>query len=286
MKCVSEIKKIAIIGAGQMGAGIGLLAAHYGYQIIFNDVEQRFIDSGLQRNQSWLDKQVQKGKLAQDKASSISNLMSGVLSLEEAVKDVDLVIEAIIENLDIKKATWERIGKAAPPHTIFGSNTSSLSITEMAKASGRPQKFVGIHFFNPPIILKIIEYIKGYETSEETLQQARGFGKSMEMNTVTANETPGFIVNRLMIPQLNEAYYALQEGVATKEDIDTAMKFGLNHPMGPLTLSDFIGLDTILFIAEYLHSELGEKFRPCPLLRKMVRAGKLGRKTGEGFYKY
>ena len=283
---MSEIKKIAIIGAGQMGAGIGLLAAHYGYQIIFNDVEQRFIDSGLQRNQSWLDKQVQKGKLAQDKASSISNLMSGVLSLEEAVKDVDLVIEAIIENLDIKKATWERIGKAAPPHTIFGSNTSSLSITEMAKASGRPQKFVGIHFFNPPIILKIIEYIKGYETSEETLQQARGFGKSMEMNTVTANETPGFIVNRLMIPQLNEAYYALQEGVATKEDIDTAMKFGLNHPMGPLTLSDFIGLDTILFIAEYLHSELGEKFRPCPLLRKMVRAGKLGRKTGEGFYKY
>ena len=269
-----------------MGAGIGLLAAHYGYHIVFNDVEQRFIDSGLQRNQAWLDRQVQKGKLSQDKAMSISNLMTGVLSVEEAVRDVDLVIEAIIENLDIKKSTWERIGKAAPSHTIFGSNTSSLSITEMAKASGRPQKFVGIHFFNPPIILKIIEYIRGYETSEETIQQAIAFGKSMEMNTVTANETPGFIVNRLMIPQLNEAYYALQEGVATKEDIDTAMKFGLNHPMGPLTLSDFIGLDTILFITEYLYSELGEKFRPCPLLRKMVRAGKLGRKTGEGFYKY
>ena len=283
---MSEIKKIAIIGAGQMGAGIGLLAAHYGYQIVFNDVEQRFIDSGLQKNQAWLDKQVQKGKITQDKATSISSQMTGVLSLEEAVKDADLVIEAIIENLDIKKSTWERIGKAAPTHTIFGSNTSSLSITEMAKASGRPGKFVGIHFFNPPIILKIIEYIKGYETSEETLQQAVTFGKSMEMNTVIANETPGFIVNRLMIPQLNEAYYALQEGVATKEDIDTAMKFGLNHPMGPLTLSDFIGLDTILFITEYLHSELGEKFRPCPLLRKMVRAGKLGRKTGEGFYKY
>ncbi|MHA2029734.1 MAG: 3-hydroxyacyl-CoA dehydrogenase family protein [Candidatus Kariarchaeaceae archaeon] len=283
---MTSIKKIAVIGSGQMGAGIGLLSASYGYEVVFNDIKQEFIDGGLSNNKKWLDRQVSKGKLVQSKADEIYGKMSGELSIEKSVSNADLVIEAIIENLDIKRSTWEKIGKAAPDHAIFGSNTSSLSITEMAKASGRPDKFVGIHFFNPPIILKIIEYIKGYETSENTLQVAIEYGKSMEMNTVTANETPGFIVNRLMIPQLNESYYALMQGVATKEDIDTAMKFGLNHPMGPLTLSDFIGLDTILFITEYLYSELGEKFRPCPLLRKMVRAGKLGRKTGEGFYKY
>lgn len=283
---MTTIKKIAIIGSGQMGAGIGLLSATYGCQVIFNDIKQEFIDGGLNNNRKWLDRQVSKDKMNQVRADEIFAKMSGEISIEKAVSDVDLVIEAIIENLDIKKTTWEQIGKAAPEHTIFGSNTSSLSITEMAKASGRPERFVGIHFFNPPIILKIIEYIKGYETSEDTLRIAIDYGKSMEMNTVVANETPGFIVNRLMIPQLNEAYFALMEGVATKEDIDTAMKIGLNHPMGPLTLSDFIGLDTILFITEYLYSELGEKFRPCPLLRKMVRAGKLGRKTGEGFYKY
>ncbi len=269
-----------------MGAGIGLLSASYGCTVIFNDIKQEFIDSGLNTNKKWLDRQVSKGKMDQIRADEIFGKMTGEISLEKAVNDVDLVIEAIIENLEIKKATWDKIGKAASEHTIFGSNTSSLSITEMAKASGRPKRFVGIHFFNPPIILKIIEYIRGYETSEDTLKIVIDYGKSMEMNTVTANETPGFIVNRLMIPQLNEAYFALQEGVATKEDIDSAMKFGLNHPMGPLTLSDFIGLDTILYITEYLYSELGEKFRPCPLLRKMVRAGKLGRKTGEGFYKY
>lgn len=269
-----------------MGAGIGLLSATYGCTVIFNDIKQEFIDSGLNTNKKWLDRQVSKGKMDQIRANEIFGKMKGEISLEKAVSEVDLVIEAIIENLEIKKSTWEKIGKAAPEHTIFGSNTSSLSITEMAKASGRPKRFVGIHFFNPPIILKIIEYIRGYETSEDTLKIVIDYGKSMEMNTVIANETPGFIVNRLMIPQLNEAYFALQEGVATKEDIDAAMKFGLNHPMGPLTLSDFIGLDTILYITEYLYSELGEKFRPCPLLRKMVRAGKLGRKTGEGFYKY
>jgi 3-hydroxybutyryl-CoA dehydrogenase len=283
---MTNIKKISVIGSGQMGAGIALVSAIYGYEIVMNDIKQEFIDNGLARNKKWLERQVQKERMTQDKADEIWDRMKGELDLEVSVKDVDLVIEAIIENLDIKKSTWEKIGKSTPDHTIFGSNTSSLSITEMAKASGRPDKFLGIHFFNPPVIMKIIEFIKGYETNDKTLDIAMNYGKSLEMNTVVANETPGFIVNRLMIPQLNEAYYALMEGVATKEDIDTAMKFGLNHPMGPLTLSDFIGLDTILFITEYLYSELGEKYRPCPLLRKMVRAGKLGRKTGEGFYKY
>jgi len=269
-----------------MGAGIGLVSAIYGYTVKFYDIKQEFVDGGLTRNQKYLDRQVSKERMTKDQAEEISSRMSGTLDLQAAVKDADLVIEAIVENLDIKKKVWKEIGEYAPEHTIFGSNTSSLSITEMATASGRPAKFVGTHFFNPPVVLKIIEFIKGYETSEETLKSVVDYGKSMEMKTVEANEAPGFIVNRLMIPQLNEAYIALQEGIASKEDIDTAMKFGLNHPMGPLTLSDFIGLDTILFIAEYLHEELGEKFRPAPLLRKMVRAGKLGRKSGEGFYAY
>ncbi|RMG33655.1 MAG: 3-hydroxybutyryl-CoA dehydrogenase [Methanobacteriota archaeon] len=281
------IKNVSVIGAGQMGAGIALVCAINGYDVVLNDIEQRFIDNGLNRNKAWLERQVEKGRITQENADQIWSRLTGELDLQSAVKNADLVIEAIIENLEIKKELWKKVGEFAPAHAIFGSNTSSLSITEMAVASGRPEKFLGTHFFNPPVIMKIIEFIKGYSTSQETLEKAIEFGKSLDMKTVLAAEAPGFIVNRILIPMLNEAYFALQEGVATKEDIDLAIKMGLNHPMGPFTLSDFIGLDTILYIAEYLHKELGEdKYRPCPLLRKMVRAGKLGRKTGEGFYKY
>lgn len=283
---MSELKNITVVGSGQMGAGIALVSAYYGYNVIMNDIAQEFIDRGMERNIKWIDRQVGKGKLELEKADEIKERLTTVLDLESAVKNADMVIEAIIENIDIKKETWAKIGSFAPEHTIFGSNTSSLSITEMAKASGRPKKFLGTHFFNPPIILKLIEFVHGYETSDETIAIAKEYGKKLEMETVLAVESPGFIVNRLLLPQLNEAYFALEQGIASKEDIDKGMKIGLNHPMGPLTLSDFIGLDTILFIGEYLHSELGEKFRPAPLLRKMVRAGKLGRKTGEGFYKY
>ncbi len=281
------INNVSVIGAGQMGAGIALVCAVNGYNVVLNDIDQKFIDNGLNRNKAWLDRQVEKERMSQEEADQIWQRLRGELDLQKAVRDADIVIEAIIENLDIKKELWKKVGQFAPEHALFGSNTSSLSITEMAVASGRPDKFLGTHFFNPPVIMKIIEFIKGYSTSQETLEKAIAFGKSLDMQTVLAAEAPGFIVNRILIPMLNEAYFALQEGVATKEDIDLAIKMGLNHPMGPFTLSDFIGLDTILYIAEYLHKELGEdKYRPCPLLRKMVRAGKLGRKTGEGFYKY
>ncbi|MCH8906118.1 MAG: 3-hydroxyacyl-CoA dehydrogenase family protein [Candidatus Heimdallarchaeota archaeon] len=283
---MKEIKTVAVIGAGQMGAGIGLISAFYGFKVVLNDINQQFIDRGMKQNEKWIERQVEKNRFDESKANLIRSKLIGILSLEEAVSDADLVIEAIIENQEIKNNTWKIIGENAPEYTLFGSNTSSLSITEMGKHSGRPTQFLGTHFFNPPVIMKIIEFIKGYETTDETLNALVGYGQTMEMNTVIATEAPGFIVNRLMIPQLNEAYFALMEGVATADDIDIAMKFGLNHPMGPLALSDFIGLDTILYIAEYLHRELGEKFRPCPLLVKMVRAGKLGKKSGEGFYKY
>ena len=283
---MSEIKNLAVIGAGQMGAGIGLVSALSGYNVSFYEIEQKFIDNGLGKNKSYFDRQVSKGKMSEDEAKQVFERMRGSTDLASVVSNADIVIEAIIENLDVKKQVWSEIGKLAPEHAIFGSNTSSLSITEMATASGRPKQFLGTHFFNPPVVLRIIEFIRGYETTDETLSIAKEYGKSMEMKTVEALEAPGFIVNRILCPFLNEAYFALQEGLATKEDIDAGIKFGLNHPMGPLTLSDFIGLDTILYILEYMHEELGEKFRPAPLLRKMVRAGKLGRKSGEGFYKY
>jgi len=282
-----KIENVTVIGSGQMGAGIALVCATSGYNVKMNDIEQRFIDGGMEKNLHWLDRQVSKNRMTQEEHDASAARLTGVLDLQEAVKDADLVIEAVIENMDVKKSLWSKVGKFAKDSCIFGSNTSSLSITEMATASGRPDKFLGTHFFNPPVILRLIEFIKGYSTSSETMDIAIEFGKSMNMDTVMAAEAPGFIVNRVLMPFLNEAYFALQEGVATREDIDKAVKLGLNHPMGPLTLSDFIGLDTVLYISEYLHKELGEdKYRPCPLLRKMVRAGKLGRKSGEGFYKY
>ncbi len=281
------IKNITVIGSGQMGAGIALVCAQAGYKVVMNDIDMKFIEGGLKRNSAWVSRQVQKNRFPQQEADRILGNLTGELDLEKAVSNADLVLEAIIENIEIKCKTWKRIGEFAPTKAIFGSNTSSLSITEMATASGRPEKFLGTHFFNPPVILRLIEYVMGYSTSQETMEIMRDWGKSLKMEAVVAAEAPGFIVNRILMPMLNEAFFTLQENIASVEDIDKAIKLGLNHPMGPLTLSDFIGLDTILYISEYLHEELGEdKYRPCPLLRKMVRAGKLGRKSGEGFYKY
>ena len=283
---MNEITNVTILGSGQMGAGIGLVCAIHDYNVVFYDVKEEFVNNGIERNKKWIKRQVEKNKLSKENAELITQKMSGTISLEAAVSNSDLIIEAIIENLDIKKELWAKVANFAPEHTIFGSNTSSLSISEMAKASKRPSKFLGTHFFNPPVILKLIEFIQTTHTSEETMNIAIQFGQTLGMDTVKAKETPGFIVNRLLIPQLNEAYLLLENDIASKEDIDTAMKIGLNHPMGPLTLSDFIGLDTILYIAEYLHKHLGPKYKPADILYDLVNQGKMGRKSGEGFYTY
>lgn len=283
----SWIKKVVVAGAGQMGSGIAQVFAQSGYEVILSDITDELAQAGKAKIEKDLTRLVSKGKITEERKKEILDRITPTTDLENFAKDADLLVEAIIEKMEIKKEFFKRVDGILPERAILASNTSSLSITEMASVTSRPEKFLGAHFFNPPPVMKLIEFIKGYQTSQETLETMIDLGKKLGKTTVIAVEAPGFIVNRLLMPFLNEAYFALQEGVATPEDIDTAIKLGLNHPMGPLELSDFIGLDTILYVAEYLFTELGEdKYRPCPLLRKMVRAGKLGRKTGEGFYKY
>ncbi len=283
----SWIKKVVVAGAGQMGSGIAQVFAQSGYEVILSDITDELAQAGKTKIEKDLTRLVTKGKITEERKKEILDKITPTTDLETLAKDADLLVEAIIEKMEIKKEFFKRVDGILPERAILASNTSSLSITEMASVTSRPEKFLGAHFFNPPPVMKLIEFIKGYQTSQETLETMIDLGKKLGKTTVIAVEAPGFIVNRLLMPFLNEAYFALQEGVATPEDIDTAIKLGLNHPMGPLELSDFIGLDTILYVSEYLFDELGEdKYRPCPLLRKMVRAGKLGRKTGEGFYKY
>ncbi len=283
----SWIKKVVVVGAGQMGSGIAQVFAQAGYEVILSDITEELANKGKERISKGLDRIVKKGKITEEQKNEILSRIHPTVDLENNAKDADLLIEAIIEKMEAKKDLFKKVDKILPERAILASNTSSLSITEMASVTSRPEKFLGAHFFNPPPVMKLIEFIKGYQTSQETLDIMLDLGKRLGKTPVVAVEAPGFIVNRLLMPFLNEAYFALQEGIASVEEIDTAVKLGLNHPMGPFELSDFIGLDTILYIAEYLFNEFGEdKYRPCPLLRKMVRAGKLGRKTGEGFYKY
>ncbi len=283
----SWIKKVVVAGAGQMGSGIAQVFAQSGYEVILSDITDELAQAGKAKIEKDLTRLVSKGKITEERKKEILDRITPTTDLENLAKDADLLVEAIIEKMEIKKEFFKRVDGILPKRAILASNTSSLSITEMASVTSRPEKFLGAHFFNPPPVMKLIEFIKGYQTNQETLETMIDLGKKLGKTTVIAVEAPGFIVNRILMPFLNEAYFALQEGVATPEDIDTAIKLGLNHPMGPLELSDFIGLDTILYVSEYLFDELGEdKYRPCPLLRKMVRAGKLGRKTGEGFYKY
>ncbi|MHA1992241.1 MAG: 3-hydroxyacyl-CoA dehydrogenase family protein [Candidatus Hodarchaeales archaeon] len=282
-----DVKVIAVIGAGQMGNGIAQVAAAAGYTVFMRDIEQRFVDGGLNTIKKSLSRIVKKGKMSEDDMNTIFGRITGTVDLKQAVENADLVIEAIIENPDIKNKLWKETAEFAKPDTIFASNTSSISITAQAHSSKRPEKFLGMHFFNPVPLMNLLEIIKGHLTSDETYNIARAVGEKIGKTVITVNEAPGFAINRVLIPFLLEAVRALEQGVCTVEDMDTGVKLGLNHPMGPFTLLDFVGLDTTLYIADYMFEESKNPAFSAPnLLRKMVRAGLHGRKTGRGFYKY
>jgi len=278
--------KIMVLGAGTMGAGIVQNAAQSGFDVVLRDIKQEFVDNGLRGITKNLTKLVEKGKMeAADKDAILARIV-GTVDMAAAA-DCDLVIEAAIEVMEIKKSIFKELDSLCKPECILASNTSALSITEIGAASGRPDRMIGMHFFNPVPAMKLVEIIRGAATSQATYDAIKDLALKMGKAPVEINEAPGFVVNRLLIPMLNEGMYALMEGVANAADIDTSMKFGAGHPMGPLALADMIGLDICLKIMETLYKEFGDpKYRPCPLLVKMVRAGKLGRKNGEGFFVY
>ncbi|MFJ7374591.1 3-hydroxybutyryl-CoA dehydrogenase [Lysinibacillus capsici] len=280
------IQKVMVIGAGQMGSGIAQVCAQAGFDVKLNDIKQEFFERGLGVITKNLSRDVEKGRKTEDEKAAVLSRISMSLDLQDA-SDVDIIIEAAVENMEIKQSIFKQLDGIAPAHAILATNTSSLPITEIAAVTKRPEQVIGMHFMNPVPVMKLVEIIRGLATTDEVYNAVEEMTVKLSKTPVEVNDFPGFISNRILLPMINEAIYALYEGVATKEAIDDVMKLGMNHPMGPLTLADFIGLDTCLYIMEILHEGLGDsKYRPCPLLRKYVAAGWLGKKSGRGFYVY
>jgi 3-hydroxybutyryl-CoA dehydrogenase len=283
---MKAIQTVGVIGSGTMGNGIAHVAARAGLKVILHDLEQRFLDRSIQTIEKNVDREVAKSKISTaDKSALLSRIT--VTTHNAAMAEADFVIEAVVEDLETKSNVFEAMDAIARPGVILASNTSSISITKIASKTKRPDKIIGMHFMNPVPVMALVEVVRGLATSDETFHTTKTLAESLGKTPVEINDFPGFVSNRVLMPMINEAMYCVMEGVGTAEAIDSVMKLGMNHPMGPLTLADLIGLDVCLDIMEVLHTGFGDsKYRPCPLLRKMVDAGHLGRKTGQGFYRY